>query len=644
MTEVPNTTSSENPVLPVSKDPAKGLLCYSLVMFLKEAERRGMPRAAALEGIPYPESHLFNNLEWMDWDSCRRFWKNLGHHFDEKELIDIGFRADMSATKSTRIIMAANALFSSIRDFYWWSAGPDGMVHKACHCFKTLLLDLGEGHLVLEWTMKEGYPLCREAMVVHLGFLRRYPLIMGCEDPADISMEEIPGGMRYDIRFQERRGALYWVKRAILWPVRRHRVDSILQQAYEDIQTRYVELKAEVENRKAAEKQRAALQEQLAQSQRLETVGTLARGIAHDYNNLLQSTLAHASVLRKGVDGNETNRFHVDRILRSVDKAAALSKQLSTFARQDGTAREPVNLANVISDALPLLRSAAPSPIKIQSGAENGPGLILADPTQMDQIVMNLGLNALQAMEEDGGTLKLDVAQVELPAGEAEAIADLAPGAYCRLTVSDTGHGMDEATRTRIFEPFFTTKEPGKGTGLGLSVVHGIVQSHGGAIIVESAPGQGCVCHVYFPVAEVEAVQRAATPAEVPNGSERVLYVDDDQEVALAMECMLASIGYEVTAINDSYQALERVKDDPASFDILITDQVMAGLDGKGLIEGLREVHHEMPVLVVTAYNDSITIADREKLDIGAVLSKPITLHALATAIRNALDRRIKAH
>ncbi len=377
----------------------------------------------------------------------------------------------------------------------------------------------------------------------------------------------------------------------------------------------------------------------LAQSQKLEAIGTLAGGIAHDFNNILTMIIGSAELAARA-NADEARRVKsLETILTASDRARDLVRQILTFARGRPVKRRPVELAAVVHAGLKLIRASLPASIEISTDLA-APIQILGDPTQIDQILMNLCTNAGLAMP-DGGRLDIGLARVELDAGDAALQVGLNPGPHARLTVRDTGVGMTPEIQARIFEPFFTTRSngsgTGKGTGLGLAVVHGIVRDYGGAISVASEPGRGTTFTIHLPLADHAAEPAPVEAASLPRGSERILFVDDEPVLRVLAEEMLGSLGYRVTVASDGQAALEELERTPTGFDLVITDTSMPRMTGLVLIAELRRRFPALPIIQCSGESDGEGHAG---VQTGAArfLAKPMTIAELATAVREVLD------
>jgi len=381
------------------------------------------------------------------------------------------------------------------------------------------------------------------------------------------------------------------------------------------------------------------LEKQLAQAQKMEAIGTLAGGIAHDFNNILGAIMGYTELASHELAEAHPTQVKLAQVLKACERAKNLVQQILSFSRQTEQERRPVQLGPIIHEALELLRASLPTTIEIRENVESGPDLILADPTQIHQVLMNLCANAAHAMREGGGRLEVSLKKVELDDQSTPEYLDLGPGTYSRLTVSDTGHGMDRQTMERIFEPFFTTKPPGEGTGMGLSVIHGIVKSHGGTITASSQPGQGATFKVYLPLMDDENEEQPLVHVPpIPTGSERVLLVDDEESLVELGRQMLERLGYQVTGCASSSEALELFQAKPEEFDVVITDQAMPQMTGGEMARRMLAIRPDLPVIVCTGFSDQVSTARAEAQGVRAVVLKPLLVQEIAEVIRAVLD------
>jgi PAS domain S-box-containing protein len=386
--------------------------------------------------------------------------------------------------------------------------------------------------------------------------------------------------------------------------------------------------------------ERNALQERLRQSQKLEAIGTLAGGIAHDFNNILTGILGFAELARQVTDDNSEVRQYVDHISDAGRRAADLVTQILAFSRAGGLARTPIQMRDVVTEAMKLLRVTIPASIAFDIKlAENLP-MVLANGSQLHQIVMNLGINAAYAMGDKAGTLSVSLASCELDDLQASSLSDIGPGTYVCLRVADTGCGMDAATLQRAFEPFFTTKAQGQGTGLGLSVIHGIVHSHHGTIRLSSELGLGTTVEIFLPAAAIEPRAELESAESVrPGHGERILLVDDVESLAMMGGIVLRQLGYVVESESHALQALTRIEQDPHYFQLVVTDQTMPRLSGLDFAARVRAIRPDLPIVLTSGLSMTLTPERIQASGVREILTKPYTGDELAAAVRRQLQR-----
>ena len=393
----------------------------------------------------------------------------------------------------------------------------------------------------------------------------------------------------------------------------------------------------DITERQRAERVKEELEDQLRHAQRMETVGTLAGGIAHDFNNILAPILGYTDLALEELGRGNPVSEYLEHVITASRRAKELVEQLLVFSRQVESVREPIQLHLVIREALKLVRASLPNTIEIQQDIDAATGTVLANRAQIDQVLINLCTNSAHAMRDTGGVLRVTLDRVNISDQEALQYEKLRPGPHARLVVADTGHGMDRATMGRIFEPFFTTKEVGEGTGLGLPVVHGIVAGHKGAITVDSTVGKGTTMTVYLPITANEArVEEPIADVDV-HGEERVLFVDDEPEIAIMGKRMLKRLGYRVTVAKDGEQALAEVRAHPEDYDVMVVDQVMPPITGLALAEEVLRIRRDLPIILITGHSDRVPAAKLKELGICELLVKPIVARTLGAAIRKAL-------
>jgi len=396
-------------------------------------------------------------------------------------------------------------------------------------------------------------------------------------------------------------------------------------------------LRDEIAFRQKAEEEKNRLQRELDQSQKMEAVGTLAGGIAHDFNNILSAIIGYAQLAASDQAVSEKTRQKILEILNAGERAKALVNQILAFSRKAEIHVAPLPLAESVSDALKMMRSLIPANIKVVHNYAD-PGVILSSPTYIHQVIMNLCNNAIQAMGERGGVLEVRITR-ELVREAQAMLPELPCGLYLKMTVSDTGCGMEPDVAARAFEPYFTTRETGQGTGLGLSVVHGIVKSHGGAIVCDSLPGRGTSFDIYFPeIAESSEADDCGQEAPLPTGTETILYVDDEPMLCEIAGEMLGSLGYQVVGRTSSTEAYDLFATDPERYAAVITDMSMPQLTGDKLARKILALRPETPVIMCTGYSEHVSREDSIRLGIREFLMKPYEMTHLAHVLRRAID------
>ena len=382
---------------------------------------------------------------------------------------------------------------------------------------------------------------------------------------------------------------------------------------------------------------RKQLQSQLQQAQKMEAMGSLASGISHDFNNILSAIIGYTEIVRMDLDERSLAYRNLNQVLAAGNRAKNLVQQILTFSRQADTVNQPVKVSAIVTEALKLIQATMPSSIDIQPYLEST-AYVRCDPTQLHQICINLFSNAGHAMEEDGGVLEVRVTDIRLDEDFASAHPGITPGPHIQFSVADTGKGIAESVIGNIFDPFFTTKAAGKGTGMGLSVVHGIVANTGGAITVENRTEAGCRFTVYLPVLTEPVAEPSLVQPAMKTGTERILFVDDEQfQVDLTTQ-VLVRLGYTIVAKTSSLDALALFKQDPAAFDLVITDLTMPQLAGKALAKKLHELRPDLPIILSSGFSTSISDEAAREMGFSAYLKKPLVIRELSVAIRKVLD------
>jgi nitrogen-specific signal transduction histidine kinase/ActR/RegA family two-component response regulator len=394
----------------------------------------------------------------------------------------------------------------------------------------------------------------------------------------------------------------------------------------------------DITERKEAEKEARRLESALSQAQKMEAIGTLAGGIAHDFNNILSAIMGFGQLAQMNCsDGRKVHEYMVD-LLSASERARGLVQQILAFSRQTNPEKQPLDTGILVKETLKLLRASIPSSIEIKQDVQTGLGTVMANQTQIHQVVLNLCTNSAQAMGIRGGKLSVELTRAEITESDRSSFGNVPAGDYIRLTVADTGQGMDALTLSRIFEPYFTTKEVGQGTGMGLALVHGIVKDHGGDIKVYSEPGIGTTFHVIFPVITSEAIEETPSRDILPGGRETVLFVDDEKTLTEIGRELLEILGYRVETYTSPIDALKSFTANPERYDLLITDMTMPGINGDRLASEIKKLRSGLPVIICTGFSRIISEETIHETGIKAILMKPLSLSELARTARRVLD------
>lgn len=397
----------------------------------------------------------------------------------------------------------------------------------------------------------------------------------------------------------------------------------------------------DISERKKAELEKERLEKHLRQAQKMESIGTLAGGIAHDFNNILAAIMGYAELALLQAKGGLIPEKNLANILRASDRARDLVRQILTFSRAADERLQNIQISPIIKEVLTLIRASLPSSIEIRANIQSS-GMIFADPTQIHQLFMNLFTNAWQAMEQKGEVLEVTVREIELREAP-NLLPQLQPGPYVEIVVADQGVGIDPAIKERIFDPFFTTKNEGRGTGLGLAVVHGIITGLNGGILCDSIVDQGTTFTIYLPLIPTEPDKISndePRAGELPGGTERILLVDDEEDLVATSSSMLRSLGYSVTACTSSEQALDRFQEAPDGYDLLLVDHTMPKMTGRVLAGEVHQLRPQLPILLYTGSLSPMTAEEAAACGIGKILTKPFHVAELATSLRQLLEKR----
>ena len=385
------------------------------------------------------------------------------------------------------------------------------------------------------------------------------------------------------------------------------------------------------------EEEHRMLESQLIQAQKMEALGTLAGGIAHDFNNILSAIIGYTELALYSIKDNKQIKGYLEQTLLGGRRATELVKQILTFSRQTELEMKPIKISSIVKETMKLLRSTLPSTIEIRQFVEDSQ-MVKGNPTQIHQIVMNLCTNAYHAMQDEGGILTVSVKDTVFDPNTGVPSSDLLANTCVELTVSDTGHGIPQTSLNKIFDPYYTTKKRGKGTGLGLAVVHGIVRAHGGAITVESQIGKGTSFHVFLPAIELEEQTAGDEADTLIRGDERILLVDDEPSLIDVEKQLLEHLGYSVTTLNNSMEALKAFRSKPNDYDLVITDMTMPELTGENLAKEILKIRSDIPIVLCTGFSERMTEEKAKKLGITEFVDKPILMIDFARAVRRALD------
>ena len=380
------------------------------------------------------------------------------------------------------------------------------------------------------------------------------------------------------------------------------------------------------------------IEKRLQQAQKIETIGNLAGGIAHDFNNILFPIVGMSELLLEDLPPGSAERENAEEIFKAGKRGSDLVKQILAFSRQSEHKMMPTRIQNVLKEVIKLSRSTIPTFIEIKQDLQQNCGMVMADPSQIHQIGMNLITNAYHALEDAGGKISVTLWQKEIVQKNSDDL-NIGPGAYAVLSISDTGHGMSEELIGKIFDPYFTTKCHGKGTGLGLAVVYGIVKEHGGGIKVNSEIGKGSTFDIYLPLMKKSIDSESISePEECQRGNERILLVDDEESIAKLEKQMLDRLGYKVTSRLHSVEALEAFRANPSSYDLVVTDMSMPNISGDELARKIKSIRSDVPIIICTGFSERIHVDSFEQIGIDALLMKPIIKSELAKVVRKVLD------
>ncbi|MHC4363384.1 MAG: ATP-binding protein, partial [Planctomycetota bacterium] len=397
----------------------------------------------------------------------------------------------------------------------------------------------------------------------------------------------------------------------------------------------------DITKRKKAENEKIELEVQLSQQQKMQAIGTLAGGIAHDFNNILAAMQGYLELSLDDLSDEIAVRDHLEKMVACVNRATKLVRQILTFSRKNEQEqeKEPVQISSIVREVHGMLRSSLPTTIKFKRKIQADASIVMANPTQLHQVLVNLCTNASRAMRNAGGVLEVILKDVDLKSETRVGDELLEPGPYVKITVTDTGCGMDKEVLERIFEPFFTTRNVDEGTGLGLSVVHGIIKSHNGAIAVSSTPGEGTTFEIFLPKIGSVEIQEPQSSGQLTRDKEVILLVDDEEVMVDVTRQILDRLGYEVIAKTNSVDALEAFQEEPGKFDLVITDQIMPNMTGTQLAEKLISIRPDISIILCSGFPENVTPEQLESIGIKEFILKPVTRQEIAKIIRRELDK-----
>ncbi len=393
----------------------------------------------------------------------------------------------------------------------------------------------------------------------------------------------------------------------------------------------------DISERRHAEEEKRKLEAQLQKAMKMQAIGTLAGGIAHEFNNILWMIIGNTELALSDIPEGNPARYSLGLVEKACQRGKGLVSQILSFSRQIKQENIPVKIGPIVREALKLLRASIPTTIEIRKSISARADTVLADPTKIHQVFMNLFANAAHAMREKGGLLEVCVKDIRLDENGAALHQDLVPGRYVRITVRDTGQGMHPDVMECIFDPFFTTKVVGEGTGMGLSVVHGIVKDHGGAITVQSEPGKGAIFDVFFPCIEGEVKHVSESVEAMPTGNERILFVEDEEDAVGMAKKLLERLGYQVESSINPVEALEAFRNQPNKYDLVITDMSMPHMTGAMLAKEMLAIRPDIPIILCTGFSEMISEDSAKAIGIREFAMKPLRIRDLARIIRKVL-------
>jgi signal transduction histidine kinase/ActR/RegA family two-component response regulator len=598
------------------------------------ARARGIAPERLAAGTGVPIEQLTQPRERVSWTAFARVMSNLGTVLDDDDLVSLG--SSMLDSPVLRALFVSGRLLFGVPDVYRWVFGSNGPASQLFAANEGRVQRIAPDRMRLEIRMREGYAPSRENFLVLRGTLVGLSHALGAECAA-VAQLELRNGVAYEIVVPARHGILGAARSLLSWIFAARSAAEELRSAHYELHERYVELQREIEARVRVEADRQRLEEQLRQSQKMEAVGRLAGGVAHDFNNLLSVILSYTALAIEDPRLAASLRVMLEEVQKAGERASHLTGQLLTFSRQQLVQPRVLDLNRILRDMESMIRRMIGEDVTLRTLPRPDVARVKADEGHIAQVLMNLAVNARDAMPR-GGQLTIETDNVELVASREVERMGLRPGDYVVLSVTDNGVGMDAPTLAHIFEPFFTTKGPGKGSGLGLSTVFGIAEQSGGAISVWSEPGKGSTFKLYLPAVDSPAERETFRRSTRLSGSETVLVVDDEAPVRAVIRRILKRSGYRVVEAGSATEAVRQCQMHRGAIHVLLTDVVMPETSGRELADQLKPDHSDLRVIFMTGYtNDAVVqhgLIDGER----ALLHKPITPDSLLRKIREALD------
>ncbi len=519
------------------------------------------------------------------------------------------------------------------------NSGPQGIFEAETQLPDSILLDIKMPDM-------DGYEVCRQ--LKRNDRTKHIPVIMISAiytDSKDLALGLDTGADAYLAKPIDEYVLVAQVKTALRVKaaedkLRRHKEDleEIVQKRTAELIQINQQLRKEIDEHQSEKERNKSLESQLRRSQKMEAIGTLTGGIAHDFNNILFPIFGYTQMLLEDAPPKGDLRNGLTQIMKGAERARDLVTQILTVSRQQEQITRPLRPHLIIKEVVKLMHSSLPSTIKIRQDIDKNCGMIMADPTQVHQIAMNLITNAFQAMADTGGELSITLKPIELTPAQLKT-PSMTPGKYICLAVKDSGPGMDRKIQERIFDPYFTTKKKGRGTGLGLSIVNGIVESHRGQIELFSQPGQGAEFNIYLPTIKEQPTKSVGKKGKLQRGNEHTLLVDDQKSIINVEKQMLEHLGYRVTACTSPVDALKQFSERPDTFDLVITDLTMPDMTGDILATKLMNHRGDIPVILSTGFSESMTQEKAKALGIKELLIKPVRIETLATTLRKLLNK-----